>query len=106
MTRWTLLLSALLSAALVGCPAPSGDAPAAGPASAPAEAAAPAEPAAVAEEPAPVGAQATAKDPVCNMDVDPAKAAGTNVHEGVTYYFCGTHCVEAFAKDPAKYLAK
>jgi len=28
------------------------------------------------------------KDPVCGMDVDPAKAAGTSEYQGTTYYFC------------------
>ena len=28
------------------------------------------------------------KDPVCGMDVDPAKAAGTSEYQGKTYYFC------------------
>ena len=28
------------------------------------------------------------RDVVCGMDVDPAKAAATSVHNGKTYYFC------------------
>jgi Cu+-exporting ATPase len=46
----------------------------------------------------------TAKDPVCGMTVDPAQAAGSHVHDGVTYHFCSTHCVAKFKADPRKYL--
>lgn len=28
------------------------------------------------------------KDPVCGMEVDPARAAGSSVYKGQTYYFC------------------
>ena len=38
------------------------------------------------------------------MTVDPARAAGSFVFEGVTYHFCSTHCVEKFKTDPNKYL--
>ena len=44
------------------------------------------------------------KDPVCGMMVDPAHAAGSHVFEGVTYWFCSTHCVAKFQADPNKYL--
>ena len=44
------------------------------------------------------------KDPVCGMDVDPAKAAGSLVHEGMTVHFCSRHCLEKFRSDPATYL--
>ncbi|MEU7868385.1 XdhC family protein [Dactylosporangium sp. NPDC049140] len=47
---------------------------------------------------------ATAKDPVCNMDVVIAPDALHYQHEGVAYYFCGTGCRRAFADDPARYL--
>ena len=43
--------------------------------------------------------QATAKDPVCGMTVDPetAKAAGlTVVTQGKTFYFCSQECVDEF----------
>ncbi len=43
--------------------------------------------------------QATIKDPVCGMTVDPetAKAAGlTAVTQGKTYYFCSQECVDEF----------
>jgi P-type Cu+ transporter len=45
------------------------------------------------------------KDPVCNMDVDPATAAGSSEHKGQTYYFCSPGCVKHFNADPEKYLA-
>ena len=45
------------------------------------------------------------KDPVCNMDVDPATAAGFSEYEGRTYYFCGLGCMKRFNADPEKYLA-
>ncbi len=48
----------------------------------------------------------TAVDPVCGMTVKKAEAKATFEHMGKTYYFCSLGCKEAFAKDPAKYLAK
>ncbi len=45
------------------------------------------------------------KDPVCNMDVDPATAAGWSEYKGQTYYFCSPGCVKRFNADPEKYLA-
>ena len=51
------------------------------------------------------GAQ-LATDPVCGMRVEPATAAGSHRHGGVTYYFCGKHCLARFKADPGKYLAK
>jgi len=48
--------------------------------------------------------RAAVKDPVCNMDVVPATAAGSVDHDGRTYYFCSRHCVEKFRADPARYL--
>src|SRR5687768_7252008 len=44
------------------------------------------------------------KDVVCGMTIDPAKAAGSSVHEGETYYFCGKGCKTKFDTDPARYL--
>jgi Cu+-exporting ATPase len=45
-----------------------------------------------------------AKDPVCGMAVDPAKAAGSHEHSGKKWYFCSQHCVEKFRSDPLKYV--
>ncbi|HEX5034117.1 MAG TPA: heavy metal-binding domain-containing protein, partial [bacterium] len=44
------------------------------------------------------------KDPICGMDVDPATAAGKHTHAGKTYYFCSSHCLETFRKNPAASL--
>lgn len=43
-------------------------------------------------------------DPVCKMEVDPARAAASSAYGGQTYYFCATGCKHAFDGDPAKYL--
>lgn len=45
-------------------------------------------------------------DPVCGMQVDPAKAAGKVEHGGETYYFCSTGCRTKFEAEPARYLNK
>jgi Cu+-exporting ATPase len=44
-------------------------------------------------------------DPVCGMSVEPATAAAAWEHEGVTYLFCSTGCMERFRSDPGRYLA-
>ena len=44
-------------------------------------------------------------DPICDMTVDPAQAAGKFEFEGETYFFCSVHCQKLFQSDPAKYLA-
>lgn len=45
-----------------------------------------------------------AKDPVCGMQVDEAKAAARVEHMGVTYYFCSQGCHQAFTRQPARYV--
>ena len=47
-----------------------------------------------------------ARDPVCQMDVDPKKAAAQSTYKGQTYYFCAAGCKEKFDRDPERYLAK
>ena len=47
----------------------------------------------------------TATDPVCGMQVDPAKTPHHANHAGVEYHFCAARCREKFIADPAKYLA-
>lgn len=47
---------------------------------------------------------ATAKDPVCGMDVETEGAQLTLEHEGTTYYFCGKGCLLEFRDDPETYL--
>lgn len=44
------------------------------------------------------------KDPVCGMEVDPARAAGSSEYQGKTYYFCSAHCKAAFDREPEKYV--
>ena len=50
------------------------------------------------------GATMTVKDPVCGMQVEPAKAAGKLEHDGKTYFFCSGHCLDVFRKDPERYV--
>ena len=51
-----------------------------------------------------VAADETHLDPVCGMSVSKDNAAGHHEYKGVTYYFCGTGCLERFKRDPEKYL--
>ena len=44
-------------------------------------------------------------DPVCGMTVDPNNAAGSYEYKGKTYYFCATHCLHRFQKDPESFLS-
>jgi Cu+-exporting ATPase len=43
-------------------------------------------------------------DPVCGMTVEEPDAVGTCQHDGVTYYFCNSSCLEQFKEDPKKFL--
>lgn len=45
-----------------------------------------------------------AKDPVCGMTIDPAKAAGKSEYRGGSYSFCSKACKDKFDKEPGKYL--
>jgi Cu+-exporting ATPase len=47
----------------------------------------------------------TTIDPVCGMAVDAATAAAAWEHEGVTYLFCSTGCMERFRAEPERFLA-
>ena len=51
------------------------------------------------------GKAAKVKDPVCGMDVDPAKALWTSTQAGQSFYFCGKSCKDAFDADPGKYVS-
>ncbi|MGR7995901.1 heavy metal translocating P-type ATPase [Xanthobacter sp. ZOL 2024] len=53
-------------------------------------------------------ARATAKDPVCGMDVDTSPEAGkpTASYNGKTFYFCCKGCETKFEANPEQYLAK
>src|SRR5258708_38376829 len=43
-------------------------------------------------------------DPVCGMQVDPAKAAGQSQYQGRTYSFCSLGCKKKFDLNPAQYM--
>jgi Cu+-exporting ATPase len=43
------------------------------------------------------------KDPVCGMDVEEQKAAGTSQYQGQTYSFCSKSCKEKFDRSPEQY---
>jgi YHS domain-containing protein len=47
----------------------------------------------------------TVIDPVCGMQVDPCATDLVTEYKDRTFYFCANGCLEAFEKDPAKYLA-
>src|SRR5512136_2991706 len=42
-------------------------------------------------------------DPVCGMRIAPEDAVGSHVHEGTTYHFCSTKCLEDFRTNPQQY---
>ncbi len=56
---------------------------------------------------APSGAMPTltARDPVCEMDVDIATAKWTSEYEGRTVYFCAPGCKRRFDRNPAEYAS-
>src|SRR5438132_1713546 len=43
-------------------------------------------------------------DPVCGMQVDPARAAGSTTYDGKTYFFCCLSCLRKFQAEPQKYV--
>lgn len=45
------------------------------------------------------------RDPVCGMQVDPARAAVKVERAGKTFYFCSAGCGKKFAETPEKYLS-
>ena len=47
----------------------------------------------------------TERDPVCGMQVDPARAPARAEHAGRAYFFCCPGCAQKFQLDPDKYLA-
>ena len=46
-----------------------------------------------------------AVDPVCQMAVDPQRAVGRLMVEGIDYHFCSLTCAAAFAQHPERYTA-
>jgi YHS domain-containing protein len=43
-------------------------------------------------------------DPVCKMDVDPTKSAGSAQYKDKTYYFCSKRCLEKFQQSPMSFI--
>jgi Cu+-exporting ATPase len=46
-----------------------------------------------------------AVDPVCGMEVDPARAAGRSEYKGKTYFFCAPSCKTRFDREPQRYVS-
>ena len=46
------------------------------------------------------------KDPVCGVDVDPARAPHRASHQGDLYHFCSATCTKAFQEDPDRYAGE
>ncbi len=45
-------------------------------------------------------------DPVCGMEVDPSRAAGSSVYKDQVYYFCNPNCKKKFDASPEDYLGE
>lgn len=54
---------------------------------------------------APQTSSAGARDPVCGMVVDAARAKHQSQFQGALIYFCCAHCKQAFDQEPGKYSA-
>ncbi len=46
------------------------------------------------------------RDPVCGMTTQDPDAYLTYDYQGKTYYFCSTHCRDAFQENPEKYIGR
>ena len=55
------------------------------------------------EGPDSVAAAAAIKDPVCGMEVDPAKTPHKAHYEGHEYFFCSARCRSKYQKEPSRY---
>ncbi len=44
------------------------------------------------------------KDPVCGMQIDEKSAVGKTDYKGKIYYFCSSHCLDSFNKQPDKFI--
>ncbi len=42
-------------------------------------------------------------DPICGMEVEPGRAAGTRTVGGHEYSFCSPRCLKTFDEDPSAY---
>ncbi len=51
------------------------------------------------------GDLALSKDPVCGMDVAEDDNSLHHEFKGTDYYFCSSHCLKAFTKNPVTYLS-
>jgi P-type Cu+ transporter len=45
-------------------------------------------------------------DPVCGMQVDPARSAGSFEYKGATHHFCSVRCLDKFKHDPDSFLTR
>ncbi len=52
------------------------------------------------------GQHPRATDPVCGMSVEIGQAGRASAYQGMTYYFCGAGCQQAFETDPAAYVKR
>lgn len=43
-------------------------------------------------------------DPVCGMSTEDSEAFTRYIHDGRSHYFCSTHCLEKFKKNPEAFL--
>lgn len=49
---------------------------------------------------------ATQTDPICGMQVDEQRSAGTSEFNKKTYYFCSQGCKQKFDADPERYAGQ
>ena len=49
---------------------------------------------------------ATAKDPVCGMEVEASETTLQSDYQGKTYYFCAPGCKRAFDQNPESYVRR
>jgi Cu+-exporting ATPase len=47
-----------------------------------------------------------AKDPVCNMSVDPENPGAIETYNGKTYYFCSSKCKATFDRNRDRFIEK
>jgi len=46
------------------------------------------------------------RDPVCEMEIEPRRAAAMMTHEGRAWYFCSERCRDKFAANPGIFINK
>ena len=56
--------------------------------------------------PGAVATSSLARDPVCHMLVDPARAAASRAYRGREHHFCSEACARAFDEEPGRYGAR